>query len=286
LTYGNRATDPADVPQRDPAEPQIRCGTALIRQGKFAEAAAVFRQAILLSPNNPTAFSNLAAALGSLGQLEQAIAASRQAIALKPDFAEAYSNLGVAFEKQGRIEDAIAAYHRSVSLRGDYARGYINLGSALRAQSKLDESAAAYRRAIVLETRSAHAYVGLGVVLQQQGEIDEALTQSSKKPRGSSSPENRAMMSQARSIAFSSMWASACTRAMRPATDPKARRFGISLGGRSAGRRGRAGWAGGPARPTAIVLRLQVSASARLAATFSAGSAVARIAAAAPARVV
>ena len=65
---------------------------------------------------------------------------------------------------------------------------------------------------------------------------------------------------------------------MRPAGEPKARRFGISLGGRSTGRPGRAGRRGGSAWPTSSTPAHQISASRRLAVAFAAGSAVARIA--------
>jgi hypothetical protein len=71
---------------------------------------------------------------------------------------------------------------------------------------------------------------------------------------------------------------------MRPAREPNARRFAISLGGRNNGRSGRAGRRGGTVCPGAIAPVRHAAASVRLAATLAAGSGVARIAAAPSAR--
>ena len=63
---------------------------------------------------------------------------------------------------------------------------------------------------------------------------------------------------------------------MRPASEPKARRFGISFGGRSCGRSGRAGRGGGTEAPMSSPPAFQISARRRLAEAFAAGSAVAK----------
>src|SRR5215207_3842053 len=97
-------------------------------------------------------------------------------------------------------------------------------------------------------------------------------TQSSKNACGRPASANRATRSQARSIAFSSICASACSSATRPAGEPKLRRFGMSRGGSSSGRAGRAGRVGGAARPTATPPSRQRAATSRLSATFVAGS--------------
>src|SRR6056297_2387026 len=59
---------------------------------------------------------------------------------------------------------------------------------------------------------------------------------------------NRAMMSQCRSTALSSICATACSMAMRPLSEP-GRRRGTSRGSSSSGRSGRAGRCGGVAWP-------------------------------------
>ena len=84
---------------------------------------------------------------------------------------------------------------------------------------------------------------------------------------------NRATRSQARSIAFSSICASACSSATRPAGEPKLRRFGMSRAERSWGRSGRAGRGGGSALPIARPHSRHAPATARLKTTLAAGSA-------------
>ena len=63
------------------------------------------------------------------------------------------------------------------------------------------------------------------------GDLDPIVEEVARQP----SPAKRATISQPRSIALSSMWASAWSSAIRPAREPKARRFGISRGGRNTG---------------------------------------------------
>src|SRR5438874_11172393 len=71
---------------------------------------------------------------------------------------------------------------------------------------------------------------------------------------------------------------------MRPAGEPKARRLGISFGGRSSGCSGRAGRAGGTELPTSRRPARQTPARQRLANAFAAGSAIPRTATAPPVR--
>jgi hypothetical protein len=104
------------------------------------------------------------------------------------------------------------------------------------------------------------------------------VTQSSKNSTGNAFRENLAIMSQPRSIAFSSICARAWIKAKRPAGDPKLRRFFIPRGGTSNGRSGRAGRTGALATPTARRPRRQQSATVRLNATFRTGSAAERTA--------
>jgi len=106
-----------------------------------------------------------------------------------------------------------------------------------------------------------------------------------EKSRGKPIPAKRAMMSQARSIAFSSIWASECMSATRPGGEPKFRRFGISRGGRNSGRTGRAGCGGGSATPIGVVPSIHDAASSTLAAALAAASGVARTATAPALRV-
>ena len=124
-----------------------------------------------------------------------------------------------------------------------------------------------------------------GDELEMGGLLIGDLDPISKNPRGKSGDAKRAIRSQARSMALSSIWARAWRRAIRPASPGPALRLGISLGASSSGLAGRAGRSGGWAVPGSISPRRQRRASPWASCALAAGSAVARISTAPAARV-
>ena len=124
----------------------------------------------------PIAYSNLGNALGDQGRWDEAIAAYRQALVLKGDFAEAHCNLGKVLREKGELGEAVAACRRAIALKADFAEAHYNLGNALKDQGQVEEAIAAYRRAIALKGDFAEAHCNLGTALKDQGQINEALT--------------------------------------------------------------------------------------------------------------
>ena len=91
------------------------------------------------------------------------------------------------------------------------------------------------------------------------------------KARGRPAP-NRPAMSKARSIAPNSIWASACSIAIRLRCEPALPRFGICDGGSNGGAAGRAGRAGmATPKSWARSPRRQARAAARAAFTLACG---------------
>ena len=84
-------------------------GAVLGATGRKSEAVDANQTAVVLSPQDAEAHSNLGNTLQELGRLEEAEASYTQAIALKPDYAEAHSNLGNTLKELGRLEDAEAS---------------------------------------------------------------------------------------------------------------------------------------------------------------------------------
>ncbi len=91
-----------------------RLGIRYAKQGKPAEAAACYGQAIEIKPNYAGAHMNLGLALMQQSLADAAIQYYRRALALKPDFSDAYYNLGNAFKTQGRWEEALENYRYAI----------------------------------------------------------------------------------------------------------------------------------------------------------------------------
>jgi Flp pilus assembly protein TadD len=145
-------------------------------QGKFADAEAAHRQAIVLYPDFSDAYNNLGEVLRCLGRLDDAEKALRQAIALRPQFADAFSNLGNMLREQGKLDEAEAACRKAIALNPGHAAAHSNLGTVLVNQDRLIEAEAQFRRAVVLKPNYAEAHNNLGVISKDLGRLADART--------------------------------------------------------------------------------------------------------------
>jgi tetratricopeptide (TPR) repeat protein len=100
-----------------------------LRQGRFEEAAAAYREALGPGGGHPALNINLGAALAQLGRTEEALEALRIAVAKVPESADAHANLAnvltVKQDWQGarrHYEIALRLNPRSVAARQGLAR--------------------------------------------------------------------------------------------------------------------------------------------------------------------
>ncbi len=149
-------------------------GTALDKQGRFAEAAAEFRTAIQAKPDYARSYNNLGIVLSEQGQPDQAATQYLRAIELKPTYPDPYNNLGLVLSQQGRLEEAIRLFGRAIALQPDYADAHYNLAQALARAGRLNDAIAEYRQTLKLQPGSADVHNNLGVALDRQGRLQEA----------------------------------------------------------------------------------------------------------------
>src|SRR5215470_11406100 len=90
----------------DAAAQQNARGAALIKEGKFEEAAAELEKAAEASPKSAVIQSNLAYAYDRQGRTEDAVAAYRKALELDPANTIVRNNLANLYSRQGQYEDA------------------------------------------------------------------------------------------------------------------------------------------------------------------------------------
>ncbi len=112
------------------AEALQRRGLAAARQGRAAEAEALFAAAVAADPASAAALYDHGIALASLGRRAEAVASYDAALALRPDHPETWNNRGVALFGLGRFAEAIASYDRALALRPGYAAALANRGNA------------------------------------------------------------------------------------------------------------------------------------------------------------
>ena len=157
----------AVVPDTDAVHNVI--GVGFLRQGRYEEAAAAFREALSRNADSADANRNLASALAGAGRVGDAIEYLRHAVRLDPrngsaqyelgrllldrhEFGEASecfraalplmpassslrNDLGVALASRGDLRDAIEQFRMAVSLDPAFAEARRNLASAERASA-------------------------------------------------------------------------------------------------------------------------------------------------------
>jgi len=182
---------------------------ALHREGRLAEAEALYRQVLAQSPPNfqlqyrlallqhqqqrpLEALESLRAALAvdpksvealvlqgmliaAVGTPQDALASFDRALALKPDFPDALYHRALALIALGRLDDAVTDFDRMLAATPDAAGAWGNRGVVLQRLGRLAAAIESYDRALALLPNHAQTWLNRGTALQAQGRFPEAL---------------------------------------------------------------------------------------------------------------
>ena len=107
---------PAGDPKPEMAGQNYAQGEEKAREGKWAEAAALFRKVIEEDAEHYKAFNMLGYSLRKMGKAKEAIAAYNRALSIKPDYAPALEYRGVAHVMTGSKAAALADLGKLKSL--------------------------------------------------------------------------------------------------------------------------------------------------------------------------
>jgi predicted TPR repeat methyltransferase len=149
---------------------------ALHHAGKFADAAALYRQVVAQDINHFRAYNNLGACEDELQHWEQAELAFRSALALAPDEAPIQHNLGRLLHKQGKHTDAEHHYCIAIQLNPEFGDVYFNLGRLMQDLHRLKEATVILLKATQLIPDSTRPQAVLGDVFFDLQMLPEALT--------------------------------------------------------------------------------------------------------------
>ena len=124
-----------------------RDGARFALEGRLAEAARAFEQAVALDPENGNAFYGLGNVYAEMGRWADAVNAYYKAVSLNREDVEALNNLGVALSMRGQHVQAAAAFERATKIYPKWAEPFYHLGEARRALGQEEEARAAFARA-------------------------------------------------------------------------------------------------------------------------------------------
>lgn len=162
---------------------------SLIEQFKFQKALKYQRKYVILSPDNPTAHSNLGSILHQLGQYEEATKELKIAINLESDIYKIkghYFILGAIYCDAGKYESAIEYLLNSIFPENHENSSKINafiydrVGICYLDQDSFYLASEYFSKAIELDSTNAFVYHNLGICLEKQGKTNEAISHLKK----------------------------------------------------------------------------------------------------------
>ena len=163
----------------DAAAQQNTRGAALLKEGKFEEAAAELQKAAEAAPKSAVIQSNLAYAYDRQGRTDEAVAAYRKALELDPKNTTVRNNLANLYSKQGLYDDAARELEDLVQRDPANATAKANLESVQKSKAVMQErqdqvsSALQVAEAKPNDPRAAYAAAR---VYARLGDADQALT--------------------------------------------------------------------------------------------------------------
>ena len=201
---GERIFDVLEVSARPVSAEAMRAGAAralegqqavyraaaLVARGQYAAAAAQYRLALAVQPNDAAVHNKLGICYQKLRNDAIARREYERALELDPAFAEVWNNVGTLEQSRERFKLAVRAYKKAIEIKPGLAVSWKNLGNAYLALESVEEAFAAYQEALrldptILESRdlairaagidaATQAYY-IAKMLAQKGRKDAAL---------------------------------------------------------------------------------------------------------------
>lgn len=180
---GRRGGDPPEPPDplmdayesllRTPRSFETR-GVAAMRDGRTAEALAIFREGVAEAPDDAALRQQLGAALFATGDPAGAAEQFEAALRLDPASARAHAGLGALASMGGRQDEAVERFAAAVEHDPDYLEARLGLVDAYRAAGRPDEALGQLDRAVQLAPGFADVWLARGLMLAQLGRYREA----------------------------------------------------------------------------------------------------------------
>ncbi len=152
----------------------VHAGARALRDGKPAQAEALFRQASQRAPIHPEPLRYLAIAELRLRRPEHAIATLCRALALAPEDAVLHADLGTAQAALGDLESALASWRRACALDPSQPMPWFNLGRNLQQRGETEAAIEALQQAAALAPTLLPAHILLGDALVHAGRFEDA----------------------------------------------------------------------------------------------------------------
>ena len=150
-------------------------GNALLDQGDPRGAAAAYREALKLTPDDARMHYNLSLALDRLGDVREEERELEQSVALDPNSVEARNQLGILYMADGKLAEAEREFKAALSTNPANAEAENNLGSLYVRLGKNSEAIPLFQKATTDDPKYSKAFLNWGIVLARQEDYPGAI---------------------------------------------------------------------------------------------------------------
>jgi tetratricopeptide (TPR) repeat protein len=150
-------------------------GVALLESSQPADALTCLDRALAVRADMAEVWEQRGKALARLGRGDEACASFEQALALEPARVSTMNQLGMQLTRMEQFERALALFDRALAARPDLVEAWTNRGKVLSDLKRSKEAISSFDRALGLRPDLVAAWDGRVAPLRQLGRIDEAL---------------------------------------------------------------------------------------------------------------
>lgn len=174
--YAEAAIEYRNAIQADPksADAHDRLASAYIKEANWDGAVKELEQTIALQPNNTRAQLNLGNILFAGQNLERAGQIASGLLQRDPNNADAHSLMANVAEARGRHDEAMTEIAKAISLKPDNAAFYLTRGVFESNADKLEAAEASYNKALELDPKNGRALSSLGEMYEGQQRWNDA----------------------------------------------------------------------------------------------------------------
>ena len=148
---------------------------ALLAAEQFARAIPVYQKLLEITPNDRTAWYNLALAWTREGDLYQAEQTYRELLRRHGDFTNARSNLATLYQSQGKLQAAREQWRKVIAQAPRRADAHAMLGEVLIDLKDYDGAMRVLNEGANLSPKSVRAWLNLSTAAEKAGKGGRAL---------------------------------------------------------------------------------------------------------------
>jgi tetratricopeptide (TPR) repeat protein len=175
--FGEAAAIYKKILSKDPrnAEALHLLGVVSLQIEDFPQAIRLIRNSIAMAGENPDYLNNLGQALYSAGDLFGALESYRRGLKSNPRHPDILNNLGLTLNDLDRLEEAQEAYEAALAQDGSKPDILHNYGVLMQARGNLEKAQESYVEALRLEPRMEHTHLSLGSLFNEMGNKEAAI---------------------------------------------------------------------------------------------------------------